>query len=82
MTAIIETGCLRVIIYKRCMERLVLVADAEIEFMLNTAEGTAKKHQLVFERMKVGVGKSIVALPAIVVDRSHFDLLLGVIWIK
>ena len=40
------------------MGRLGLVADAEIEFTLNNAEGTAEKQQLVFERMKVGVGKT------------------------
>ena len=34
-----------------------LVADMEIEFTLNTAEDTIEKQQLVFEIIKVGVGK-------------------------
>ena len=40
------------------------------------------KKSLVFEEMNIRVGRSVVALPVIVVDRSHFDLLLGVNWLK
>ena len=43
ITAIIDMGCLRVIILKECMSSLGLEADAEIDFMLNTADGTIKK---------------------------------------
>ena len=43
VTAIIDTGYLEVIISKGCMSRLGLEADAEIDFTLNTAYGTAKK---------------------------------------
>ena len=32
--------------------------------------------------MKIGVRKSIVILPAILVDKSYFDLLLEVNWIR
>ena len=64
------------------MSRLGLVANAKIDFTLNTAEGTAEKQHLVFEKVKITVGKYGVHLPAIVVDGGHFDMLLGVNQIK
>ena len=77
MMAIIDTRCLRVIILKGCMSRLGLEADAEINLTLNTADRTAEKQRLVFEKMKIRVKRIFIVLPVIVVDGSYFDLLLG-----
>ena len=74
-------NCLEVIISKRFMSRLGLVTDTEIDFTLNTVNRTAEK-KLVFKKMKIEVRKIIIALPVIMVDGSHFDLLLGINWIK
>ena len=79
---IIDTGCSRVIISKGYMSRIRLEMVVEIDFTLNNADKTAEKQRLIFEKMNIGVGRSMVALLVIVVDRSHFDLLLGVNWIK
>ena len=46
--------------------------------MLNTADGTTEKQRLVFEKLRIKVGRSEVGLLAIVVGGGYFDLLLGV----
>ena len=69
--AVIDMGYSGVIISKKCMSRLGLVTNAKIDFTLNTINGTAKKKILLFEKMKIGVSKNIVALLFIVVDRSY-----------
>ena len=45
---IIDTGCSGVIVSKGCINRLGLVAESQIEFTLNTAEGTVEKQCIVF----------------------------------
>ena len=79
---IIDIGYLGIINLQRFVDRLKLTADAEIDFTLNTADGTVEKQISVFEKLRIKVGKSEVSLPVIVVGGSHFDLLLGVNWIK
>ena len=63
-------------------EKIKIGCRCRNRITLNTTKGTAEKQRFVFERMKVGMEKSVVALSAIVVNGSHFDLLLGVNWIK
>ena len=76
VSVIINTGCLGIIISKGFMSRFRLVADSQVNFMLNTIEGTTKKQHLVFEKVKITVGKNSICLPVIVVDESYFNVLL------
>ena len=77
VTAIIDMGCLGVIVSKGFINRLGLIADYQIDFTLNKDKGTAEKQCLVFEKVEITVGKHSVCLLAIVVDGGHFDVLLG-----
>ena len=66
--AIVDMGCSGIILSKRCMARLGLEADYDVEFTLNSAEGLTTKKRLVFEKLPIGVGASVVELPVLVVD--------------
>ena len=50
------------------MSRLGLIADSQIDLTLNKAEKMAEKQHLMFEKVKIIVGKHSVQLPVKVVD--------------
>ena len=82
ITAIIDTKYSGVIVSKCCINNLGLIADSQIDFIFNTAVGTTEKQHLIFEKVKIIVGKHSVQLPVIVMNKGYFDVLLEVNWIK
>lgn len=56
--------------------------DEEVEFTITSATDTNKKLRKVFFGIEVTVGRNTVMVPAIVLEGLHFDLLLGVSWLK
>ena len=82
VVAIVDTGSAGVVISKSCFDRLGLVSDDEVEFTITLATDTNKKLRKVLFGVEVTVGKNTVTVLAIVLEGLHFDVLLGVSWLK
>ena len=82
VVAIVDTESAGVIISESCFERLGLKEDDEVEYTLTSATGTNKKLRKVLFGVKIAVGKNRKCIPVIVLEGLHFDVLLGMSWIK
>ena len=56
--------------------------DEEVEFTNTSATNTNKKLKKVLFGVKVTVGRNAATVLAIVLEGLHFDVLLGVTWLK
>ena len=56
--------------------------DEEVEFTITSATDTNKKLRKVLFGVEITVGRNTVTVPAIVLEGFHFDVLLGVSWLK
>ena len=80
--AIVNTGSAGVVISKSCYNCLWMNCDEEVEFTITSATDTNKKLRKVLFGVEVTVGRNTVTVPAIVLEGLHFDVLLGVSWLK
>jgi len=82
VVAIVDTGSSGVVVSESCVSCLNLVPNDEVEFSVTSATNSTKKLRKLFYNLSITVSNVSVKLPAIVLEGSHFDLLLGVSWIK
>ena len=82
VVAIIDTGSSGVVISESCFRRLGLIQDGEVEFTITSATDTNRKHRKIIKEVEIEVGKSRATVPAIILEGLHFDVLLGMNWLK
>ena len=82
IVAIVDMGSAGVVISKSCYDCLWTNCDEEIEFTITSATDTNKKLRKVLFGVEVTVGRNTVTVPSIVLEGLHFDVLLGVSWLK
>ena len=82
VVAIIDTGSSGVVISESCFRRLGLIQDGEVEFTFTSATDTNWKHRKIIKEVEIEVGKSRATVPAIILEGLHFDVLLGMNWLK
>ena len=82
VVAIIDTGSSGVVISESCFRRLGLIQDGEVEFTITSATDTNQKHRKIIKEVEIEVGKSKATVPAIILEGLHFDVLLGMNWLK
>ena len=82
VVAIVDTDSSGVVVSKSCVSYLKLVPDDEVEFKITSAINSTKKLHNLFYNLSISVNGVVVDLSAIVLEGLHFDLLLGVSWIK
>ena len=80
--AIVDTGSAGVVISESCFERLGLKEDDEVEYTITLALGTNKKLREVLFGVEIAVEKNKKCIPAKVLEGLHFNVLLGMSWIK
>lgn len=56
--------------------------DEEVKFTITSATNTNKKLRKVLFGVEVTVGKNTVMVSAIVLEGLHFNVFLGVSWLK
>ena len=54
----------------------------EVEFTITSATDTNKKLRKVLFGVEITIGRNTVTVPAIMLEGLHFDVLLGVSWLK
>ena len=64
------------------LKRLGLVGDDEVEYTITSATDTKKKLRKVLFGVEIAVRKSKKNITALVLEGLHFDMLLGMSWIK
>ena len=82
VVAIVDTRSAEFVISESCFERLGLKEDDEVEYTITSATGTNKKLRKVLFGVEIAVGKNKRCIPAIVLEGLHFNVLLGMSWIK
>ena len=82
VVAIIDTGSSGVVISESCFRILGLIPDGEVEFTITSATDTNRKHRKIIKEVEIEVGKSRATVPAIILEGLHFDVLLGMNWLK
>ena len=82
VVAIIDTGSSGVVISESCFRRLGLIQDGEVEFLITSATDTNRKHRKIIKEVEIEVGKSKATVPAIKLEGLHFNVLLGMNWLK
>ena len=82
VVAIIDTGSSGVVLSEACVSRLNLKPDDEVDFSITSATESVKKKRKIFFSLEVAVGDNSTSLPAIVLEGLHFDVLLGMNWLK
>lgn len=81
-TRIVDTGCLGVVILEGCYQQLELKEDRETSMRIKTAgKCNAYTKCKVFSKINIRVGKSSVDLPAVVLPRGYYNILLGIEWL-
>ena len=56
--------------------------DGEVKFTIKSATDTNRKHKKVIKEIEIEVWKSKATVPAIILEGLHFDVLLGMNWLK
>ena len=79
---IVNTGSAGVVILRSCYNYLWMNCDEELKFTITSATDTNKKLSKVLFGVEVIVGRNLVTVPAIVLEGLHFNVLLGVSWLK
>ena len=82
VVAIVDIGSSGVVVSESCFQRLKLVHNGEIEFTITLATDTNRKNRRIMKELEVKLGNSKVVVPAIVLEGLHFDVLLGMSWLK
>ena len=70
------------VISESCFRRLGLIPDGEVEFTITSATDTNRKHRKIIKEVEIKVGKSKATVPAIILEGLHFNVLLGMNWLK
>ena len=65
-----------------CFRRLKLAHDGKVEFTITLATYTNWKNRKIMLKLEVEVGDSKVVVLAIVLEGLHFDVFLGVSWLR
>ena len=82
VVAIINTRSSGVVIFESCFRRLGLMQDGEVKFTITSATDTNRKHRKVIKEIEIEVGKSKATVPTIILEGLHFDVILGINWLK
>ena len=70
------------VISESCFRKLGLMKDGEVKCTITSATDTNQKHRKVIKEVEIEVGKSKAVVSAIVLEGLHFDVLLGINWLK